>query len=86
MNASAENDRNLQTGGGSGGYIGLVFWIIAAVVAAVLSWRANSYELMGMRVIYTIGACISGPTYLIYYAIIRALFGYEYAFLRKIPV
>lgn len=78
-------NENRQTGGGAGGIILFVIWLAMAVAAGVLSWMANSGELMGMHIIYTIFAFFSGPAYLVYYLIIRVILGYEYNLLAKIP-
>lgn len=84
--AKKEHKDQQQVGGGSSvvGLIVIVIWLICAIVAAVLAWRANVSEKIGMHVIYTICALFNGPFYLIYYLVFRVMLGYEYNFLRQL--
>jgi hypothetical protein len=78
-------NENKQTGGGAGGIIFGIILLMCFIGAGVLAWRANFGELTGMRILYTCWASTAGPFYLIYYAIVRLLLGYEYTILSKIP-
>lgn len=85
MDKQPENDKNHQSGGGAGGIIFFVFYLLCMIGASILSWRANATEYISMRIIYTIYSFLSGPIYLVYYLIMRVLLGYELDLYRKIP-
>lgn len=76
--------KNQQTGGGIVWGMGVFILIMLMIFAGVLSWMANSNELMGMRIIYTISSFFSGPLYLVYYVVMRRMLGYEYSLYTKI--
>lgn len=73
-----------QVGGGGGGIIFFIIWLTFGLLAGFLSWRCNSKEYTGMRILYTLTAFSYGILYLIYYVIIRLLLGYEINMYTKI--
>lgn len=60
-------DEATIAGASTGGTIGFIL----AVLAAVIAWQCNKGESMGMRVLYTVIAYIFGVLYLIYYGLMK---------------
>ena len=78
------NEQGQQTGGGGIGIIFFIIWLTFGLVAGFLSWRCNSNEYIGMRILYTLTAMSYGFLYLIYYVIMRRILGYELSIYKKL--